>query len=128
MIDIDPQQELFTALKLNLEQIGSVYDSVLPPENTPYPFYFLGECQQIDKELKNAIHGKVHQTIHLWHYSDQRGTLSNMMLTAKAVCRNIKQTANFSWAVRNINQRILNDKSTATPLLHGVIDVEFEFN
>ena len=128
MIDIDPQQEIFTALKLSLEKKGSVYDGVLPPEDTPYPFYFLGDCQQIDKELKNATHGAVHQTIHLWHYSDQRGSLSELILTLKAVCRNIKQTANFSWAVRNINQRILIDKSTATPLLHGIVDVEFYFS
>ncbi len=105
-----------------------MYDGVLPPEDTPYPFSFLGECQLIDKELKNATHGTVHQTIDFWHFADQRGTLSNMMLAAKAVCRNIMQTANFSWTVRNINQRILIDKSTATPLLHGILDVEFYFS
>lgn len=127
MIDIDPQQELFTALKLNLEQEGDLYD-VLPPDDTPYPFYVLGENQQIDKELKGATHGTVHQKIDVWHYATQRGTLSEMMLAAKAVCRNIKHTANFSWTVRKINQRILSDNTTKTPLRHGILEVEFYFS
>jgi hypothetical protein len=128
VIDIVPQQELFTALKLNLEQKGSVYDGVMPSEDTPYPFYFLGENQQIDKELKGATHGTVHQTIGVWHYATQRGTLSDMMLAAKAVCRNIKHTANFSWTVRKITQRIKPDNTTKTPLLHGIVEVEFYFS
>ncbi len=130
MITIDPQQELFTALKLNLESIGhDVYDGFLPPEDTPYPFDYLGECQQIDDANKSAVFGRVHQTIHVWHNNPkQRGTVSKMLLDIKTVCRNIKHTTNFAWSVRNVTQNILTDTTTKSPLLHGVLDVEFYFS
>ena len=117
-------------MKLNLEAKGqAVFDSILPPEDTPYPFTYLGDCQQIDEANKSAVHGHVHQTIHFWHNNPrQRGTLSEMMLTAKIVCRNIGRTANFAWSVRGITQQIFPDNTTKSPLLHGVLDVDFYFS
>ena len=130
MIEIDPQQELFIALKLRLKALGhDVYDGFLPPEGTPYPFDYIGECQQIDDANKTAIHGRVQQTIHVWHNNPkQRGTVSKMLLDIKTVCRNIKHTTNFAWSVRNVTQNILPDTTTKSPLLHGVLDVEFYFS
>jgi hypothetical protein len=130
VIEIDPQQEIFTALLLKLKEKGfDVYDGFLPPENTPYPFIYLGDCQQTDDANKSAVFGSVHQTIHIWHNSPkQRGLVSEMLLIIKTICRQILHTKNFSWSVRNINQRILPDNSTKTPLLHGVLEVEFDFS
>ena len=51
VINIDPQQELFTALKLGLEAKGhKTFDGVMPPESEPYPFDFLGDNQQNDTD------------------------------------------------------------------------------
>jgi hypothetical protein len=127
---IDPQQELFTAVRLGLMASGAgIYDTFLPPENTPYPFYYLGDNQQTDTQYKNATAGNVLQTIHIWHNDPkQRGTVSSMLLYAKAVCRNISKTAHYSWTVRNITQRIIPDNTTKTPLIHGVLEVEFYFS
>lgn len=130
MAAVDPQQEIFTAVKLGLEAIGhSVYDGFLPPDGTPYPFDYLGDCQQIDDANKSAVFGNVHLTIHL--FSDnpkKRGTASAMLLEIKNVCRRIAHTANFAWSVRGISQQILMDTTTKTPLLHGVVNVEFKFS
>lgn len=53
MFYYDPQQELFSTIKTELEDKGyEVYDGVLPHENTPYPFIYLGNMQQIDNEAK----------------------------------------------------------------------------
>ena len=51
---MDPQQELFTALLLQLKEAfpGKVYDGFLPPEDTPYPFVYLADSQLIDTEMK----------------------------------------------------------------------------
>ena len=127
---IDPQQELFTAVRLGLEGGKSdVYDTFLPPEDAPYPFYYLGDNQQADTQYKNATAGNVLQTIHIWHNDPkQRGTVSAMLLFAKAVCRNISKTDNYSWAVRNITQRIIPDNTTKTPLIHGVLEVKFYYS
>lgn len=130
MISIDPQQELFTALKLSFEDLGyDVYDGFLPPENTPYPFVYLGDVQQVDNANKSAVFGNVFPTIHIWSNTPKnRGTVSKMLLDIKTACREIEHTANFSWALRNVTQRIMPDNTTKTPLLHGILEAEFSFS
>lgn len=125
----DPQQELFSKLKIDVEALGyAVYDGMLPSEDTPYPFVYLGDNAQTDSDTKSAVIGRVHQVIHIWHNSPrQRGTVSKMMLDVKKVSRNIGRTAHHSWDARNINSRIIPDNTTKTPLLHGVVEVDFYF-
>lgn len=126
----DPQQEIFSRVKIDLEALGhAVYDGVLPPDGTPYPFDYLGDCRQIDDANKSAVFGNVYLTIHVWHNDPkQRGTVSKMMLDIKSACRNIGRTKNFAWSVRSINQRIIADYTTKSPLLHGVLEVEWKFS
>lgn len=57
---MDPQQELFSAvlmaLKEKYEDTGvGVYDTDLPPEDTPYPFVYLADCSESDQATKNEI-------------------------------------------------------------------------
>ncbi|MGM9624283.1 MAG: DUF3168 domain-containing protein [Eubacteriales bacterium] len=127
---LDPQQELFTRAKIDMEAAGfAVYDGFLPPDGTPYPFVYLGDCQQVDDANKSAVFGNVYLTIHVWSNTPKnRGTVSQMLLDIKSICRKIEHTANYSWTLRNVNQRILSDSTTKTPLLHGVLEVEFHFS
>ena len=127
---MDPQQELFSALLSELKKLGyDVYDGFLPPKNTPYPFIYLADSTQIDEENKTAVFGRVSQTIHVWHNSPkQRGTVSKILLDAKIMCRKLEKTDNFSWFVRDVNQRILSDDTTKQQLLHGILSVEFSFS
>ena len=127
---MDAQQELFTALKLALEAKGyAVYDGALPPEDTAYPFIYLGEFQQTDTEHKNAVTGIVYPMIHVWHNNwGQRGMVSRMLLDIKMTFRTIEHTANFAWIKRNVRSRIIADNTTKTPLLHGVVEVECVFS
>ena len=126
----DPQQELFTAIKIGTEALKyDVHDGFLPPPDTPYPFVYLGDNQESDQATKNAVIGSVHQVIHVWHNNPkQRGTVSEMMAKIKTVCRNIGHTAHYSWDVRNMTSRIIPDNTTNTPLLHGVIEADFYFS
>lgn len=127
---MDPQQELFTVLLLRLKEKGyDVYDTFLPPEGTPYPFIYLADSQQTDDSNKTAIFGNVYQTINVWHNNPrQRGTVSGILLDIKEICYRLEHTANFAWMVQNMNQRILPDNTTKTPLLHGLLEVEFKFS
>ena len=127
---LDPQQELFTALKLTLERLGyDVYDGALPPEGTAYPFVYLGDSRQDDEANKSAVFGRVLQTIHVWSSTPRnRGTVSGMLLAVKRACRQLRHTPNFAWDVTGVSQRILPDHTTAQPLLHGVLEVEFFFS
>lgn len=127
---MDPQQELFSKIKIELENKGyDVYDGALPQNDTPYPFVYLGDMQQIDDANKSAVFGNVYQAIHVWHNNyNQRGTVSSMLLDIKQVCRMIDKTNNFEWMILNINQRIISDTTTKTPLLHGILELEFKFS
>lgn len=127
---MDAQQELFTALLSQLKESEyNVYDTFLPPENTPYPFIFLADSQQIDDRNKSAVFGDVYQTIHVWHNNPkQRGTVSKILLEIKQLCYELRSTTNFAWDIRNVDQRILPDTTTAIPLLHGILDVQFKFS
>lgn len=127
---MDPQQELFTKLLTEIKALGyDVYDDFLPPDGTPYPFVYLADSQQIDEANKTAVFGSVHQTIHIWcDNPKRRGTVSKMLLAIKNTCRKLERTDNFAWDVRNVNQRILPDKTTKQPLLHGLLEIEFSFS
>ena len=127
---MDPQQELFAELLLKLKELGyGVYDTFLPPEDTPYPFIYLADSQQTDTRTKNAVMGNVYQAIHVWHNNPkQRGTVSQMLLDIKKVCYQLEHTENFAWMLQNVNQRILPDNTTKTPLLHGLLEVELKFS
>lgn len=127
---MDPQQELFTKLLLEIKEQGyDVYDGILPPEGTPYPFVYLADCQQVDDANKTAVFGNVYQTIHVWSNTPKnRGTVSNMLLDIKSMCRHIDHTDNFAWDLRRASQRILSDNTTKEPLLHGILEVEFKFS
>lgn len=127
---MDPQQEIFTELLIKIQALGyDVYDGFLPPEDTPYPFVYLADSQQVDDANKTAVFGNVYQTIHIWSNNPKRrGEVSSMLLNIKNTCRKIEHTANFAWMVRNIEQMILPDNTTKTPLLHGILEVEFRFS
>lgn len=131
---MDPQQELFTALLIALrahfEPMGiEVFDGFLPPEGTKYPFIYLSDTRLADIESKSAILGNVYQHIQIWHNDPhKRGTVSQLLLDAKMVCRKLINTTNFAWSVQNIEGNVLNDTTTATPLLHGDLSVTFKFS
>ena len=127
---MDPQQEIFTELLLKLKDLGyDVYDTFLPPKGTPYPFIYLADSQQTDTQTKSAMMGNVYQTIHVWHNNPkQRGTVSKMLLEIKEICYKLERTENYAWMIQSVNQRILPDNTTNTPLLHGLLEVEFKFS
>lgn len=126
---MDPQQELFTALLVDLKKLGyDVYDGALPPADTPYPFIYLADNQMDDDlSIKNARLADISQTIHVWHSNvRQRGTVSKMLLDIKRVAFKLTETASYKWMLTSTSQRILNDNTTNEPLLHGVIDFAYK--
>lgn len=126
---MDPQQELFTELLIRIKAEGyDVYDGFLPPEGTPYPFVYLADSQQTDVANKSAVFGSVYQIIHVWSSTPKnRGTVSEMLLGIKNICRKVRDTDNFTWLLKNVSQRIMPDNTTKEPLLHGILEVEFKF-
>lgn len=129
---MDSQQELFIALKVQLEKAlkskgVNVYDTFLPSEGTPYPYVYIGSSQLVDDYgNKTMILGSVTQVVDVWHNNPRkRGELSEIMMIVKNVARQINRTNNFAFRIHNIDQRILPDTSTSEPLMHGVLELDF---
>ena len=129
---MDSQQEVFSAMLVALKKhfedtsIG-VYDTFLPPEGTAYPFVYLADSQLVDDYgNKTMILGSIYQTIHVWHdNARKRGTVSSILNDIKQVTRSLDRTKNYALTIASIDQRILPDTSTSTPLLHGILEIEF---
>lgn len=130
----DPQQDIFTglvlALRAHFEPKGiKVFDGFLPPEGTAYPFIYLADTQQNDRGTKGQNVGVVKQTIHVWHSDPhKRGTVSQILLEIKQICWALKLDNFGVWANKDVNQNILTDNTTGTPLLHGHLLVYFNFS
>lgn len=129
---MDSQQELFTALKVQLKKAlkskgVNVYDTFLPSEGTPYPYVYIGNSQLVDDYgNKTMILGSITQVVDVWHNNPRkRGELSEIMMIVKNVARQINRTNNFAFQIKDINQRILPDTSTSEPLMHGVLELDF---
>lgn len=124
---MDKQQELFTALLVELKEHYDVYDGYLPPAGTEYPFVYLADSEQSDEANKEAVFGTITQTIHVWHDNPKkRGTVSAMMLKIKQICRDASNTS--GWMLTGMNQTILADDTTGARLVHGIIIAEFRFS
>lgn len=129
---MDSQQELFIALKVQLEKAlksknVNVYDTFLPSEGTSYPYVYIGNSQLVDDYgNKMMILGTITQVVDVWHNNPRkRGELSEIMMIVKDVARQISRTSSFAFQISNINQRILPDTSTSEPLMHGVLELDF---
>lgn len=127
---MDPQQEIFTEIRKTIETLGySVYDSVLPPDGTEYPFVYLGYTQQIDTRTKTQINGTVYQQIDVWHDDPKkRGNVSAMMLAIKQACFALTHTDNFSIDVSLNDQSIQPDTSTSVTLMRGMLELKIKFS
>lgn len=129
---MDAQQDLFTAVRgilVDLFGENSVYDGCLPPEGTPYPFAYLGNVRQSDRPLKNAERGDVTLLVHIFHDNvRERGKVSDWLFAIKRETRALEETANWSWQIRQVDSQILPDNTTSTPLLHGVVDLKYQYS
>lgn len=117
----------------------AIYDTVLPEVGTSYPFFYIGESFQNDELLKNSVVGTINLTVHYW--TDKvgaRGTAVEDMRKFKSALYESENTLeNEDENIQNdetkvhflrANSRILADNSTAVPLLHGVIELYFNFS
>lgn len=121
---MDPQQEVFTSMKILIEQKGyAVYDGSLPPEGTPYPFVYMGTFQQVDRMLKNGAVCNVFGVINVYsNEPDKRGTLSNILTDIKRCARFVE-----GYELVNSDTVILDDNTTNEPLVHGVVNLKFMY-
>ncbi|MDY0394790.1 hypothetical protein ACFSMW_06605 [Virgibacillus halophilus] len=123
-----PQQQIFDAVYAASLKLGYATFDYLPANKVAYPFVFVGEQSDQDRRNKSIIYGDVQQTVHIYHNYKKRRELTTMMDKLKVSCRSLKRTENFYVTCKNITAQTITDDSTADPLLHGILEVEFTFN
>lgn len=126
---IDPEQEIFTELLVKLRESldCEVYDGALPPEGTAYPFVFIGNTNTVDRQLKGAVICTVTQAVHVYSEAlNNRGDFSNICYQIKQIARSLRRTKHYGVHVRGIDQAVLPDNTTQTPLLHADIQIQYQ--
>ena len=123
-----PQQQVFDAVFLASYLLGYRTVDFLPPKDYTMPFVYVGEYFDQDRRTKDLLYGNMQLTLHIYHDYKKRRELTTMMDKLKVECRKLKQTENFYLTFKNITSRTLIDTSTGEPLLHGIIEVEFQFH
>lgn len=116
------QQEFFMALRSALKKQGyAVYDSVLPPDNTPYPFIYLAGSWTNPQDIKKGDLGLIRQIVQVWGTAQMRGTIDSLNEAVLNTAKSIKTTDHYAFKVRlnETEQQILNDDTTNTPLMQG---------
>ena len=122
------QQELFNYFR---QALPEAYDGALPPQNTPYPFYYLAETYEYTGASKNGLYGTCNMVIHVWHNDwNQRGTVSAMMENVKSIADAIGSTASYSWShIRSeTEEQLMADNTTTPPLMHGWMSLRFSYS
>lgn len=100
----------------------------LPDLNVSYPFVVMGETQLIPKPTKSGIVGTVSLTIHVWGADGNRIQVSNMISELYRVSASIERigTVYFNMDLTS-GSTILHDNSTQEDLIHGILDLSFDF-
>lgn len=128
---MDVQQELFTATRQILVELfgeDNVFDGCLPPKGTPYPFAYLADALENESPLKGASQGDVTQTVHVFHDNiRERGNLSVWLYQIKQRAKQLDSVEGHSMLFAGAYTRIIPDRTTESPLLHGVIELSYQY-
>lgn len=125
---MSPQQSIFTMCRQASARIVNTYD-YLPGKDTAYPFAFIGEQFAQDTRKKNVVIGNVQQTIHVYHNDyKQRGSATKIMDDILAELRRLERAGLYSVDLVGVSMQVIPDNTTDTPLLHGVLELNFRFN
>lgn len=123
-----PQSQIFNACYITSSSLGYATHDFLPAASAEYPFVYIGEQFDTDRATKSVIYGRVQQTIHIYDNYKKRKRVTDMMDTIKRELRKLNHTDNFYISVKGIRSQVLPDNSTAQSLIHGIIEIDFQFN
>ena len=121
MIQISPEQKIYTQIRRICDELRySTYD-YLPDSKAEYPFVVLGEqFSQNIREHKDYLNKRTQITVHFWHNDwRKRGSLTKMMRNVElGIIREFKVNG------EDISMQILPDSSTGSDLLHGILETD----
>lgn len=123
-----PQQAIYDAIFQTSLSLSYKTYPFLPAKDAAYPFVYVGEQFDNDRNTKSVIYGDVIQRIHIYHDYRKRSELTGMMDSLKREIRKLKRADGFALNIKRINAQTLLDTSTTDPLYHGIVEVNITFN
>jgi hypothetical protein len=123
-----PEQEIFDAIYSTCLNLGYRTYDYLPPNETQYPFVYIGEVFQQDRHTKSGLFGDIQVTVHIFNDRKKRKETTTMRNTIKNELYKLKRAGNINVMLKRGTGQILIDNSTSQPLLHGILELEFTYN
>lgn len=125
---MSPGNALWTAVRAVAEDLPYDDYDYLPGEDVPYPFIYVGEqFKQHQKRTKFNPILPSQVTVHVYHNnSNQRGMVDDILNQIKSEVARITHFGNYRFHLEEVDEQIIPDTSTGTPLLHGIIEFSFQ--
>jgi hypothetical protein len=123
-----PEQEIFDAIYSTCLNLGYRTYDYLPPNETQYPFVYIGEVFQQDRHTKSGLFGDIQVTVYIFNDRKKRKETTTMRDTIKNELYKLKRAGNINVMLKRGTGQILIDNSTSEPLLHGILELEFTYN
>ncbi|MBN6206384.1 hypothetical protein JYK21_07955 [Ralstonia pickettii] len=125
-----PDQSIYDAIyKISL-QLGFNTYNYLPAGNTPYPFVYVGETFKVSRRTKFNRFGDYVVRVHVYADDPERSrkTVTEMLNVIENAFYGLKKTEGYQVLNHDTNGQIVDDNSTGTPLLHGLLSCEATLN
>lgn len=123
-----PQQIIYDALFQISLSLGYRTYPFLPAKETSYPFVYVGEQFDNDRNTKSIVYGDVMTRLHIYHDYRKRSELTGMMDNLKHEIRKLKRAEGFAINVKRINAQTVLDTTAPDALYHGIVEVDITFN
>lgn len=120
-----PSNAIFRSVYAMATTHGDTYD-YLPEANAKYPFIFIGEAFNTDNS-NSDLFGTIAQTIHVYGTRTHRNKLDGVAMGLHDNAVRMRQAINYNVRLTNYSDRVLMDTTTGTPLLHYVLELEFNY-
>lgn len=107
----------------------SFYETSMPDSSASYPFIFVPDAVTNDDAIKSGQKGTLYQTLHIW--SDQphrRGDCYRLVDRVVQICMRIHEAGPYGLTFVRKEVRPMVDETTATPLLHVVVELTYNFS
>ena|SRR5699024_4318132 len=123
-----PEQRVFDAIFKVCQRLNYRVFDYLPARETPYPFVYVGEIFQQDRQTKSNLYGNIQATIHIYNDYKKRRETTSMRDNIKLEMYRIKDIDGMRLKLNRGTGQILIDDSTPETLIHGILELEFTFN